>query len=97
MICFEIFVNGERLCLAGVESGVLAADLLCYQEPLEEDSTTERESQLTMRVSGHNNGETYHWTESAQTLSGVGDEITIRVVEADTPDEGVRYYPKSKQ
>ena len=96
MICFEIFVNGNRICLAGVESGVLAADLLCYQAPLEEDSTTECESQLSMRVSGHTDGKTFHWAESAHMLYGVGDEITMRVVEADTPDEGVRYYPKSK-
>ena len=92
MICFEIFVNGKRICLAGVEFGVLAAHLTSWQGTLEEGSTTERESQLHLFVSGTTDGKHFRWPEPNLTPLAVGDEVTFRVVEADTPDEAVRHY-----
>ena len=97
MICFEIFVNGKRICLAGVESGVLASNLTSWQGPLEEGSTTERESQLHLHVAGVTDGKHFRWPEPNLTPLAVGDEVTFRVVEADTPDEAVRHYPQAKR
>ena len=87
MICFEIFVNGERLCLAGVEPGVLAAHVTSWQG----GSTTEREPVTHLHVSGVTEKKRFDWTESGseESLLKVGDEVTIRIVEADKPDDGV--------
>ncbi len=81
-------MNGERLCLAGIEPGVLAAYITTWQG----GSTTEREPETHLHVSGVTEKKRFDWTEtgSQQSLLKVGDEVTIRVVEANTPDEGVR-------
>ena len=87
MICFEIFVNGERLCLAGIEPGVLSANVTSWQG----GSTTEFEPVTHLHVSGTSyEKKRFDWTESGseQSLLKVGDEVTIRIVEADRPDEG---------
>ncbi len=97
MICFEIFVNGKRICLAGVEYGVLAANLTSWQSPLEEGSPTERESQLHLYVAGVTDGKHFRWPEPKLTPLAASDEVTFRVVEADTPDEAVRHYPQTQR
>lgn len=99
MICFEILLNGKRLCLAGlpgVGDSVLGAHVTVWQGPIEEGSTTERESQTHLFVSGTAEGKRIRWPDSDSTSLAVGDELILRVVEADTPDEGVRHYPKPK-
>ena len=87
MICFEIFVNGEKLFLAGIEPGVLAAHVTSWQG----GSTTKREPVVHLHVSGVTEKKRFDWTESGseQSLLKIGDEVTIRVVQADRPDEGV--------
>jgi hypothetical protein len=90
MICYEILVNGERLCLAGIEPGVFAAYVTTWQG----GSETEREPETHLHVSGVTEKKRFDWTESGQCKLKVGDELTIRVVEADTPDQGVHIMRK---
>ena len=93
MICFEILLNGERFCLAGVESGVLSADVISWQG----GSATDREPQLHLHVAGSSNQKRLRWTEPGQTALKVGDEVTIRIVEADMPDEMLRNNTETTQ
>ena len=91
MICFEVWVNGEKICLAGVgDSGVL-------------DSIVgwggRQGRQLikpNLHVGGLVNDEHVRWTEKDHTLE-VGDEVTIKIVEADAADEPVRKEPRKRQ
>jgi len=84
MICFEVWVNGEKICLAGVgESGVLNAII--------DGARKQRKSNL--HIGGLVNDEYVHWTKKEHILE-VGDEVTIKIVEADTANEPIRKYPR---
>lgn len=89
MICFEVWVNGEKVCVAGVgNSGVLSSIV----------SWGGRENRKFIKpklhVGGLVNGEHVRWTEEGHYLD-VGDEVTIKIVETNTADEPVRKYPRN--
>lgn len=88
MICFEVWVNGEKICLAGVgESGVLNSIVTWGgRQWIKTD----------LHVGGLVNDEHVRWTEKEHILE-VGDEVTIKIVEADTADEPVRKEPRKRQ
>jgi hypothetical protein len=82
MICFEVWVNGEKVCLAGVdESGVLCSII--------DGGNKRRKSNLY--VGGLVDDEDLRWTQKPHPLE-VGDEITIKIVEADAADEPTRKF-----
>jgi hypothetical protein len=82
MKAFEIFVNGQRLCLAGVGAkGVIAATV--------DWAATAGQEDIFMHVGGLDGAtnEVVAWTAPK---IGVGSEITIRIVEvaaADPPSQ----------
>lgn len=84
MICFEIWVNGEKICLAGVDE----SDVLCA---IIDGARKQRKSNL--HVGGLVGDEHVRWTEREHILE-VGDEVTIKIVESDTADEPIRKYPR---
>jgi ClpX C4-type zinc finger len=94
MKCFEVTINGERLCTAGVEDGVLTAILSFVkpQKPSDEaqaDDTSVKTESLDIRVGGLVNVEpdaSAHVDWLTQDLF-VGDEVTIKILEATTCDE----------
>lgn len=78
MIAFEISVNGEKLCTAGIgDKGVLSAIINGPKRP-------------NLSVGGLANDEHLHWLEREAGFGlKVGDEVTVRIVEADCVDEPV--------
>ena len=95
MICFEIFVNGKKICTAGIDSefGVLTSILTWVKRDLNQFSSEDRhemlEEELDFNVGGHisygkNDYENLDWIKKSLSL---GDEIKIRIVESAKADE----------
>ena len=108
MIAFDIFLNGERVCTAGVESdfGMLTAvfswtkrDLAMLPNEIRSEVPVE---DLKMIVSGQkslgeNRFENLQW--QGRELQP-GDDIRIRIVEADQvdmPESSKKIHPKYVQ
>jgi hypothetical protein len=98
MICFEIWVNNQKVCVAGIgDSGVLAAHVTWSQRRPEESSTPKSEwkpSKPNLHVGGLVNQEHVRWTEQSHYLEA-GDEVTFKIIEADTADEPIRKEPEA--
>ena len=86
MICLEVWVNGEKICLAGVGDGVLH----CIVD------AARRRFKSHLHVGGLIDNEHVRWTQRDHFLE-VGDEVTIKIVEADAVDEPVRKHPRKKE
>ena len=95
MICFEIFINGEKICTAGIDSefGVLTSILTWVKRDLNQFSLKDRhkmlEEELDFNVGGHisygkNDYENLDWIK--KSLSP-GDEIKIKIIESPQADE----------
>ena len=94
MICFEVSVNGNRLCTAGVgEDGVLTAILSWVWSQSEEadPANEERKEKPDLHVGGLMNEEHVSWLENPFLIS-VGDVVTIKVIKSQSIDE-----PSSRQ
>src|SRR6476660_915949 len=99
MKCFEVTINGERVCTAGVgDDGVLTSILSFVKSSNASDETGEPQNNnsenLDLRVGGLTNresGVTEHLEWLHQGLA-VGDEIVIRIIEDSVCDE-----PKNKE
>ena len=92
MICFEVWVNGEKFCVAGIgEAGVLSAHVTWSERAREEnDAPSERErSKPRLHVGGLVNKEHIRWTEMGNTLE-VGEEVLFKIIEADVADDPIR-------
>jgi hypothetical protein len=90
MICFEVSLNGKKLCLAGVgEYGVLATIVTWAYSERRKKSNPEDEQKRRlpfMHIGGLMNEEHIDYLERPFYLNA-GDEVTIKVIEADTFDE----------
>ena len=87
MSAFEIYLNGEKICTAGVgNDGVLSAIVNCI--------TGRSRADLHLQVGGLINPGKEHvsWIEQKQLT--LGDEIRVKVVEADSVDEPKRRTPE---
>ena len=81
MRAFDVSLNGEKLCLAGVgERGVLSAIVSWVAGDRGED--------LFLHVGGLANEEHIDWVR--QRHLRVGDEIRVKVVESRSNDRAVR-------
>jgi len=92
MICFEVSVNGNRLCTAGVgENGVLTAILTWVSSQSEEASpdNEERKEKPILHISGLMNEEHISWLENPNLIS-LGDVVSIKVISSQTIDEPSR-------
>jgi hypothetical protein len=90
MPCFEITLNGKRLCLAGTEAGVLSAIVTWVggapRSPRKGGRT--RAGEADLRVGGLQSPEAHvhvH-TEWVQRRLREGDRVSIRLVQEGTPD-----------
>jgi hypothetical protein len=79
MKALEVSVNGRRVCVAGVRSGVLAAHVT--------RTFSEQAEFIHFGVGGLEDDREVQW---AVPKVGVGDEVTIRVVDVTTADPPVK-------
>jgi hypothetical protein len=91
MIAFEIFVNGNKICSAGVgDDGVLHSSLTLITRERGNKQTVEGDAErLIFNVGGavgspHNASQHIRWPD--QHLA-VGDEVAIRIVETEAIDK----------
>ena len=100
MKCFEVTINGDRVCTAGVgDDGVLISSVSFVRktgasEESGESQNNDYSERLDLRVGGlanHEGGitEQLEWLNHALA---VGDEIVIRIIQAAVCDE-----PKSRE
>lgn len=88
MVAFEIQINGRRHCVAGLENGVVSAFVIHANLP--PDPPEKRPPKMTPPTSLSVTGitaehQSVHWQEIADGVH-VGDVITIRVIDTDSPD-----------
>ncbi len=72
-----VFVNGERICVAGIEYGVVGTHVGW--------TGSDKYGKFSLRVGGLD-GRTVERVRWLVPNVGVGDEITIRIVEVDKAD-----------
>jgi hypothetical protein len=87
MICFDIYLNGEKLCRAGKDGlGVLSAMVVYVQPKPDDDGTI---PPLYSSVSGlytRDTGESVHPHWITEQALSTDDEITFKIVESDTAE-----------
>jgi hypothetical protein len=89
MKAFLVHVNGERVCLAGVDDGVLSAIVdWVGGTTLDRKPRTE---QFKMTVGGLESKSREHLLWDSRKLQ-VGDSVTITIVETDSVDPETKRY-----
>jgi hypothetical protein len=86
MTAFEVYLNGEKLCTAGLgEAGVISAILSWRGTQAYKDGTAPEAASTEFSVRGLTSpaGEHVRWAEPKVQA---GDEIRIRVVDAELAD-----------
>jgi hypothetical protein len=85
MIAFEIYLNDQRVCRAGIgDSGVLSA-IVTWAATTMANGT--RNESLFLNMGGLVNPEGKHVSWINQKTLAVGDKILVNIVEADAVDE----------
>lgn len=91
MICFDLYLNGEKLCRAGKDDLSVLSGFVVFREPKPQDEETQFPPIYTslsgLRRSDSNESAHPHWIEELEL--SVGDELTFRIVDSDTADEPV--------
>jgi hypothetical protein len=94
MLCFDVYVNGRRLCRAGVESGGTSAILHCSAGSRLSAVARgrSRRDQVDLDVGGlfSPRPEEYHFPKWVARRLKLGDEVTIRLVQARKADHPKR-------
>ena len=99
MICFEITINGNYVCTAGIgELGVLHTIVTWVKTSKVAPASGETVSRdnLDIHVGGlaHPDADTSQHVDWLNQAISVGDEITIRVIESPIYDEPTRDKPR---
>jgi hypothetical protein len=88
MLAFEISVNGKRVCTATLER-VLSTVVTC---------TSHTPDHIDFRVGGVPETSVGEHIEWETPRIGIGDEVTIRIIETDSADPpGRKYKPNLKR
>ena len=87
MIAFEVHRNGEKLCVAGADGGILTAILTC-QDHVSRAGVEGEPPTITFHIGGLNRSksvtsETETWANEALKP---GDEIRIRIIQTELID-----------
>ncbi len=85
MICFDVHVNGKKLFRAGKEDLLVLSSILSWVK-----GTEVVDEELTLHIGGlyrSEDGGNAHprWVERLPL--NLGDEVTIKIVEADNADQ----------
>ena len=87
MICFEISVNGAKVCTAGLPDGVLSFDVIWHGPDNRRPDEPKGVGHWSVGGRTEEHGYVEHvWWRSVQRLSEA-DVVTLRVITADHADE----------
>jgi hypothetical protein len=75
MIGFEVSLNGRRLCVAGANDASVLTAILSF---------VSKRNELELEIGGLAGEAHLKWPSPGRL--GVGDEVTVRIVETDRPD-----------
>ena len=93
MIAFEVYINGQKRCTAGVgDIGVLSSLLSWRGRQPDRSGYIPDAEYLALDIGGLNATSDQHVRWIQQDIK-VGDEIRIRIVETDKPDARQTYNP----
>jgi hypothetical protein len=96
VICFDVSFNGEHFCTAGVgDDGVLNTMLSRGDAPGSPRKGRERNRGVDLNIGGLNGRVQTDWIDGFRKL-GVGDSVTIRIVESESADPPLRKKPQDK-
>lgn len=89
MICFDLYINDEKICRAGMEELLVMSCIVDFAK----ESEHYPEDELAVSLGGlyvARSGDNVHprWLE--RTSLNIGDEVTIRIVESEEPDLPVK-------
>ena len=87
MRAFEVFVNGERLSLAGIAGNCVLSTVIDHVK--QDEARDELDLQVGGLVSA--TGEHVDWTN---TKLSMGDEVRVRIIESDSADEPKERRPR---
>jgi len=89
MRAFEVFLNGERLCLAGIAGNGVLSMVLNHVE-----RNADRDEFLEVGGLVGSTGEHVDWTN--RRLS-TGDEVVVRIIESDSVEEPKKRRPRNPE
>ncbi len=90
MICFDVYLNGEKVCRAGKKDLTVMTTHVDYV-----DTEFDNDDPLTLSVGGlydHPTNGRVHPRWIPRRKLEVGDEVTFQILESDTSDEPVEEY-----
>ncbi len=98
MICFEIQINGKKICRAGLgQFGVLSCVISWVnnrQLPVEDEGKSVSLNVGGLTIPENHTGEFVTWVRESLT---VGDEVSMKIVEAIDADEPVERQPGARE
>ena len=90
MIAFEVFVNDQKSCVAGVDGPGVVSAILTWATRVPktgpEDGVSYPPQELTLRVGGLRHVEADHVSWSKHSLE-VGDVVTLKIKDLQAVDE----------
>ena len=90
MIAFEVSVNDQRLCVAGIGSDGVFNTIVNYAASPDVDLP----DPLWIHIGGLANGEHLRWVNrEGRSVLKVGDVVQIKIVEAEHVDSPTAKYP----
>jgi hypothetical protein len=89
MYAFEVFVNGKRICVAGIgTNGVLSVNITHLP--------FRRRKETRLYVGGLNTPANEH-VRWKQPMLRVGDEVRVKVIETETVDKPSKRFPRDPE
>ena len=79
MLAFDVLVNGKRLCLAGTAPNDVISTIISWARRTPDT--------INFHVGGISSGNSHVQIDWTTPTISIGDEITIRLVDAETYDE----------
>jgi len=92
MLAFEVLINGKRLCIAGTGTSDVLSTVVSWARRAQDRGQDKLDFHIGGIVAGNSN-EHFGWTTPALAI---GDEITIRLVDADTWDKPEHVYQPAR-
>ncbi len=92
MLAFEISVNGKQLCVVGTKANNVAAVAIDWVR-----SIRDRPEMLSFHIGGiiAGTGDREHFRFNTPDIK-IGDEITVRLLDAESVDEPDRVYQPAR-